>query len=187
MLVWQTTDLILIFEISCQRSYVSFVYAPVSVSFTAETDQNVSFWFRPNLTELVSSWFHFEPKLKFPFSVSTFSGRATSASAERSFSALCRLKTCIRSMVGPSRLKHLLLVRCHHDCIDKLDLRLLHSNSFMLVHSFISAYLTYSALFRNCRQSRMRWCGSTLGCVSWNVSLKHSWEIHWLSVWQLIA
>ena len=50
MLVLQTTefstivkDLILRFEISRQRSYVSFVYARVSfsVSFTAETDQKV--------------------------------------------------------------------------------------------------------------------------------------------------
>jgi len=39
----------------------------------------------------------------------------TSASAERSFSALCRLKTHIRSTVGQSRLNHLLFLHCHKD------------------------------------------------------------------------
>jgi hAT family C-terminal dimerisation region len=49
---------------------------------------------------------------------------ATSASAERSFSALRRLKTFIRSTVGQPRLNHVLLLHCHQDCLDKFDLRL---------------------------------------------------------------
>jgi Domain of unknown function (DUF4371)/hAT family C-terminal dimerisation region len=47
---------------------------------------------------------------------------ATSASAERSFSSLRRLKTYLRSTIGQSRLNHLLLLHCHQDRLDQLDL-----------------------------------------------------------------
>lgn len=45
---------------------------------------------------------------------------ATSASAERSFSALNRLKTYMRSTVGQARLNHLIVLHCHQDRTDKL-------------------------------------------------------------------
>ena len=67
---------------------------------------------------------------------------ATSASAERSFSALRRLKTYIRSTVGQPRLNHLLLLRCHQDRLDKLDLRL-------VAQEFISANEKRSNYFGN--------------------------------------
>jgi hypothetical protein len=48
---------------------------------------------------------------------------ATSASAERSFSALRRLKTYLRSSTGQSRLNHLLLLNCHQERVDKLNIQ----------------------------------------------------------------
>jgi hypothetical protein len=67
---------------------------------------------------------------------------ATSASAERSFSALRRLKTYIRSTVGQPRLNHLLLLHCHQDRLDKLDLR-------RVAQEFISANEKRSNYFGN--------------------------------------
>ena len=48
---------------------------------------------------------------------------ATSASAERSFSALRRVKTYLRSTTEQGRLNHLLILHCHRDCVDQLDLK----------------------------------------------------------------
>jgi hypothetical protein len=67
---------------------------------------------------------------------------ATSASAERSFSALRRLKNYIRSTVGQPRLNHLLLLHCHQDRLDKLDLR-------VVAQQFISANEKRSNYFGN--------------------------------------
>ena len=60
---------------------------------------------------------------------------ATSASAERSFSALRRLKTYLRSSTGQSRLNHLLLLNCHQERVDKLNIQ-------NIAQDFISAYET---------------------------------------------
>ena len=46
----------------------------------------------------------------------------TSASAERSFSALRRLKTYLRSTMGQGRLNHCAVVHTHQDIADGLDL-----------------------------------------------------------------
>lgn len=47
---------------------------------------------------------------------------ATSATAERSFSALRRVKTYLRSAMGQPRLNSLLVLHCHQDKVDRLDL-----------------------------------------------------------------
>ena len=67
---------------------------------------------------------------------------ATSASAERSFSALRRLKTHIRSTIGQPRLNHLLFLHCHKDHLEQLDLRL-------VAQEFVSANDKRSQFFGN--------------------------------------
>jgi len=46
---------------------------------------------------------------------------ATSATAERSFSALRRLKTYLRATVVQPRLNSLLILHCHRDRADELN------------------------------------------------------------------
>lgn len=48
----------------------------------------------------------------------------TSATAERSFSALRRLKTYLQSTMGQDRLNHCAVIHTHQDIVDSLDLRL---------------------------------------------------------------
>jgi hypothetical protein len=48
---------------------------------------------------------------------------ATSATAERSFSALRRLKTYLRGTMGQPRLNSLLVLHCHQDRADRLNLK----------------------------------------------------------------
>ena len=45
-----------------------------------------------------------------------------SASSERSFSALRRVKTYLRSTMSQDRLNHITLLHCHKDLTDSLDL-----------------------------------------------------------------
>jgi hypothetical protein len=47
---------------------------------------------------------------------------ASSATAERSFSCLRRLKTFLRSTMSQSRLNHLAVLHVHQDRVDALDL-----------------------------------------------------------------
>ena len=47
---------------------------------------------------------------------------ATNASSERSFSALRRIKTYLRSTMGKERLNHLMTLHVHNDTIDAVDL-----------------------------------------------------------------
>ena len=47
---------------------------------------------------------------------------ATNASSERSFSALRRIKSYLRSTMGQERLNHLMTLHVHNDSIDTLDL-----------------------------------------------------------------
>ena len=47
---------------------------------------------------------------------------ATNASSERSFSALRRVKTYLRSTMSQDRLNHIILLHCHKDLTDSLDL-----------------------------------------------------------------
>jgi hAT family C-terminal dimerisation region len=46
---------------------------------------------------------------------------ATSATAERSFSAMHRLKTYLRSMMTTERLNSVMVLNVHKDMMDKLD------------------------------------------------------------------
>ena len=49
---------------------------------------------------------------------------ATNATSERSFSALCRIKTYyMRSTMSQASLNHLMILRYHQDITDKLDLK----------------------------------------------------------------
>ena len=48
----------------------------------------------------------------------------TSASAERSFSSLRRLKTYLRSTMGQGRLNHVTILNTHTDILDELDLQI---------------------------------------------------------------
>ena len=48
---------------------------------------------------------------------------ATNAISERSFSALKRVKTYLRSTTTDSRLNNLLVLHIHKDAVDKLDLK----------------------------------------------------------------
>ena len=47
---------------------------------------------------------------------------ATNACSERSFSAMRRLKTYLRSTMGQSRLNHLMILHVHKDLTDGLNL-----------------------------------------------------------------
>ncbi len=47
---------------------------------------------------------------------------ATNASSERSFSALCRVKTYLRSTMRQERLNHLMILHVHRDITDNLDM-----------------------------------------------------------------
>ena len=48
---------------------------------------------------------------------------ATNAVSERSFSALKRLKSYLRSTTEDNRLNHLMVLHVHHDKMDRLDLK----------------------------------------------------------------
>jgi hypothetical protein len=54
------------------------------------------------------------------------------AVSERSFSALKRLKTYLRSTTGDNQLNHLMMIHIHQDMIDEFDLR-------MITNEFIAA------------------------------------------------
>jgi hypothetical protein len=65
---------------------------------------------------------------------------ATSATAERSFSALRRLKTYIRSTIGQPRLNHMLVMHCHQERTDSLNLK-------TIAQEFIAASAQRSTFF----------------------------------------
>ena len=54
-----------------------------------------------------------------------FTFPVTTATAERSFSDLCRMKTFLRSTISPCRLNNLFLLYVHKQKTDKLDLNLI--------------------------------------------------------------
>jgi hypothetical protein len=47
----------------------------------------------------------------------------TTATAERSFSALKRLKSYLRTTMGQKRLNHLIVLHAHREVLDELDIR----------------------------------------------------------------
>ena len=48
---------------------------------------------------------------------------ATSAAAERSFSALKRLKTYLRATMSQSRLNYIMILHCHQERLDRMDMK----------------------------------------------------------------
>ena len=48
---------------------------------------------------------------------------ATNCTSEKSFSALRRIKSYLRNSMTQARLNHLLLLHCHQDQTDSLDLK----------------------------------------------------------------
>ena len=50
---------------------------------------------------------------------------ATNATSERTFSALRRVKSYLRSTMSQSRLNHLMILHYHQDIADKLDLKII--------------------------------------------------------------
>ena len=50
---------------------------------------------------------------------------ATNATSERSFSALRRIKSYLRSTMTQARLNHLMVLHYHQDIADKLDLKII--------------------------------------------------------------
>jgi hypothetical protein len=67
---------------------------------------------------------------------------ATNAVSERSFSALKRVKTYLRSTTGPARLNHLMLVHVHKEKTDSLNL-------LNIANAFVSAKQNRKQLFGN--------------------------------------
>ena len=65
---------------------------------------------------------------------------ATKAISERSFSALKRVKTYLRSTTLDSRLNNLLVSHIHKDAVDKLDLK-------TVANEFIDKYDTRKNIF----------------------------------------
>ena len=58
---------------------------------------------------------------------------ATNAVSERSFSALKRLKTYLRSTTGDNRLNHLMMIHVHQERTDELDLKTI-ANEFIALN-----------------------------------------------------
>ena len=64
---------------------------------------------------------------------------ATNATSERSFSALRRIKTYLRSTMSQARLNHLMVLHYHQDFTDNLDMKL-------VANDFISARVTHECI-----------------------------------------
>ena len=60
---------------------------------------------------------------------------ATSATAERTFSCVRRLKTYLRSTISQPRLNHLLFLRTHQDLADNLDVKAV-ARDFVAVNDY---------------------------------------------------
>ena len=65
---------------------------------------------------------------------------ATNSTSERSFSALRRIKTYLRSTMCQSRLNHLAILHYHQDVTDKLDIK-------EIANDFIAARETRMSVF----------------------------------------
>lgn len=69
---------------------------------------------------------------------------ATNCTSERSFSALRRIKSYLRSTMSQERLNHLMLLYYHQELTDSLDMRL-------VANEFISTKETRQAVFAKCK------------------------------------
>ena len=71
---------------------------------------------------------------------------ASTASAERSFSSLRRLKTYLRSSITAQRLNHVLLLHIHKDITEQLDPQWIEMNSCVVMIEE-KVYLACSNIF----------------------------------------
>lgn len=62
---------------------------------------------------------------------------ATNSTSERSFSALRRIKTYLRSTMTQARLNHLMILHYHQDLCDELDIRSI-ANEYTIANEYIS-------------------------------------------------
>lgn len=70
---------------------------------------------------------------------------ATNATSERSFSALRRVKSYLRSTMTQARLNHLMILHYHQDLCDKLDLNTIANEYITRNDSRQSTFATFSA------------------------------------------
>ena len=68
---------------------------------------------------------------------------ATNATSERSFSALRRIKSYLRSTMAQARLNHLMVLHYHQDLTDKLDLRSVANEYISKSESRRSTFATF--------------------------------------------
>ena len=73
---------------------------------------------------------------------------ATSATAERSFSALRRVKTYLRATIGETRLNSALVIRCHQDRADSLNIVDITRDFVCATDSRANAFGTFLCLIR---------------------------------------
>ena len=69
---------------------------------------------------------------------------ATNATSERSFSALRRVKSYLRTTMGQQRLNYLMLLHVHKERTDNLDLRSVLNEFFSVIQSTVQVYLQNS-------------------------------------------
>ena len=83
---------------------------------------------------------------------------ASSCEAERTFSALCRMKTWLRSTMTQRRLDDLMLCNIHKDILHELDPKTIASEFIGAVHSdsekmsgilFLGAYSSILYIFKS--------------------------------------
>ena len=76
---------------------------------------------------------------------------ATNATSERSFSALRRVKTYLRSTMSQERLNHLMMLNVHKEQLDSLDLKKV-ANEFCAVRNYrahVFGVFTYSCRYNS--------------------------------------
>jgi len=92
---------------------------------------------------------------------------ASSATAERSFSALRRLKSYLRASMKQERLNHVAILNVHQDRLDKVDLQ-------KLTGDFVSANEYRRSVFGH-KQTRHRptWCNEHSSLINGTLFLWH--------------
>ncbi|KAK3910741.1 Zinc finger MYM-type protein 1, partial [Frankliniella fusca] len=83
---------------------------------------------------------------------------ATSASAERSFSLLRRLKTYLRTTMTAERLNHLAVLNCYQEEVDNLDVN-------NLIHLFVNSPYRAFVLGKHGISSLLKHVNSTSACT----------------------
>ena len=68
---------------------------------------------------------------------------ATNSTSERSFSALRRIKSYLRSTMTQARLNHLMVLHYHQDLTDELDMKQVGNNFISAKESRMSVFAMY--------------------------------------------